>query len=31
MPDGRLEINGMGDFAKVKESFCLQLGGNNVK
>ncbi len=30
-PDGRLEINGMGDFNRIKEKFCLQLGNNNVK
>jgi len=30
-PDGRLEFNGMGDFASIKQNFCLQLGKNNVK
>lgn len=29
--DGKLEINGMGDFEQVERSFCLQLGKNNVK
>ena len=29
--DGKLEINGMGDFTRIKEKFCLQLGKNNVK
>lgn len=29
--DGRLEINGMGDFEAVNKSFCLQLGKDNVK
>lgn len=29
--DGRLEFNGMGDFAALREKFCLQLGKNNVK
>ena len=29
--DGKLEINGMGDFNRIKEKFCLQLGKNNVK
>jgi anaerobic ribonucleoside-triphosphate reductase activating protein len=29
--DGKLEINGMGDFEHIKRSFCLQLGKNNVK
>ena len=29
--DGRLEINGMGDFEQIRRSFCLQLGKNNVK
>ncbi len=30
-PDGKLEINGMGDFEQIKKNFCLQLGKNNVK
>lgn len=30
-PDGRLEVNGMGDFERIEKSFCLQLGKNNVK
>ncbi len=30
-PDGRLEINGMGDFKAIREKFCLQLGKNIVK
>ena len=30
-PDGKTEINGMGDFAQVKQNFCLQLGKNRVK
>jgi anaerobic ribonucleoside-triphosphate reductase activating protein len=29
--DGKLEINGMGDFEQIKRNFCLQLGKNNVK
>lgn len=29
--DGKTEINGMGDFDKVKQNFCLQLGKNRVK
>lgn len=29
--DGKLEINGMGDFQRIKENFCLQLGKNKVK
>ena len=29
--DGKLEINGMGDFDHIKRSFYLQLGKNNVK
>lgn len=29
--DGKLEINGMGNFARIKEKFCLQLGKDNVK
>ena len=29
--DGRLEINGMGDFDRINQSFCLQLGKNKVK
>lgn len=29
--DGKLEINGMGDFDRIKKKFCLQLGKNNVK
>ena len=29
--DGRLEINGMGDFKMLRENFCLQLGKDNVK
>ena len=28
---GKLEINGMGDFERIKKVFCLQLGRNNVK
>lgn len=28
---GKLEINGMGDFERIKKDFCLQLGRNNVK
>ncbi len=30
-PDGKLEINGMGDFRRVEESFCLQHRDNRVK
>lgn len=30
-PNGRLEINGMGDFRHIKDSLCLQLGKNKVK
>lgn len=30
-PDGRLEVNGMGDFNAIREKFCLQLGKNVVK
>ena len=30
-PDGRVEINGMGDFEEINKRFCLQLGKNNVK
>lgn len=29
--DGRLEVNGMGNFDKIREKYCLQLGKNNVK
>lgn len=29
--DGRLEFNGMGDFNRLEQDFCLQLGKNNVK
>ena len=29
--DGRLEINGMGDFQQIERKFCLQLGKNNVE
>lgn len=29
--DAKLEINGMGDFSRIREKFCLQLGKNNVK
>lgn len=29
--DGRLELNGMGNFEQFKQSFCLQLGKNIVK
>ncbi len=29
--DGKLEINGMGDFKQIEKNFCLQLGKNNVK
>ena len=29
--DGSIEINGMGDFKKIKESLYLQLGKNRVK
>lgn len=29
--DGKTEINGMGDFERVKQNFCLQLGKNRVK
>lgn len=29
--DGRLEINGMGDFESMKEKFYLQLGKNKLK
>ncbi|MBQ8460005.1 radical SAM protein [bacterium] len=29
-PDGKLEINGMGDFEKIKKEFCLQLGKNKI-
>lgn len=29
--DGKLEINGMGDFGKFKKDFCLQLGKNIVE
>lgn len=29
--DGRLEINGMGDFEEIKEKFYLQLGKNKLK
>lgn len=29
--NGRVEINGMGDFKKIHKDFCLQLGKNNVK
>ncbi len=30
-PDGKLEINGMGDFDKINKDFCLQLGKDVVK
>ncbi len=30
-PDGKTEINGMGDFEEINKNFCLQLGRNNVK
>ena len=30
-PDGRLEINGMGDFKEIESKFCLHLGENIVK
>lgn len=30
-PDGRVEFNGMGDFIRLNESFCLQLGKDRVK
>lgn len=30
-PDGKLEINGMGDFKAIEKNFCLQLGKDNVK
>ena len=30
-PEGRLEINGMGDFESINKNFCLQLGKDNVK
>lgn len=29
--DGKLEINGMGNFKKIEKNFCLQLGKNIVK
>jgi anaerobic ribonucleoside-triphosphate reductase activating protein len=29
--DGKLEINGMGDFNELNKSFCLQLGKNKLK
>ncbi len=29
--DGKLEINGMGDFKSIERKFCLQLGKNNVE
>ncbi len=29
--DGKMEINGMGDFNKLENDFCLQLTQNNVK
>ena len=29
--DGKIEINGMGDFAKLERDFCLQLSKNIVK
>lgn len=29
--DGKLEINGMGDFNQIKKNLCLQLGKNIVK
>lgn len=29
--DGRLEVNGMGDFDRINQSFSLQLGKNKVK
>ncbi|MBD5403362.1 radical SAM protein [bacterium] len=30
-PDGKTEINGMGDFEQINKNFCLQLGNNKVK
>lgn len=30
-PDGKTEINGMGDFSSINKNFCLQLGKDNVK
>lgn len=30
-PDGKTEINGMGDFSAIYKSLCLQLGKNIVK
>lgn len=30
-PDGKMEINGMGDFSSIYKSLCLQLGKNIVK
>lgn len=29
--DGRLEVNGMGDFSKINKDFYLQLGKDNVR
>ena len=29
--NGKIEINGMGDFTKIEKDFCLQLGKNIVK
>lgn len=31
LSDGKVEINGMGDFTKINEKFCLQLGKDKVK
>lgn len=31
MLDGRVEVNGMGDFKKINSELCLQLGKNKVK
>lgn len=30
-PDGKTEINGMGDFNNINKNFCLQLGKDNVE
>lgn len=29
--NGKVEINGMGDFSSINENFCLQLGKDNVE
>lgn len=29
--NGKVEINGMGDFSSINKNFCLQLGKDNVK